>query len=211
MHKIFNEWQAKDYSRQIWHGDHRRPAGQRHGAGQGARLGGPREHHHPAGARQADSFPYKDAMRCPIHVDDIAEVFARVLMTDKPKHAVYNSGDHDQPRRPRRDGARVPARREDHLPARTGGREIPATISSTTRGWCRNSACSTARIGSACGRSSTRCASRRGCRRWVESSLGGRHPPHPTLSPKRGGALLLPLPFLGERAGVRVLSTAARR
>ena len=38
------------------------------------------------------SFPYKDAMRCPIHVDDIAEVFARVLLTDKPKHAVYNSG-----------------------------------------------------------------------------------------------------------------------
>jgi nucleoside-diphosphate-sugar epimerase len=31
-------------------------------------------------------------MRCPIHVDDIAEVFTRVLLTDKPKHAVYNSG-----------------------------------------------------------------------------------------------------------------------
>jgi nucleoside-diphosphate-sugar epimerase len=25
-------------------------------------------------------------------VDDIAEVFTRVLMTDKPRHAVYNSG-----------------------------------------------------------------------------------------------------------------------
>ena len=31
-------------------------------------------------------------MRCPIHVDDIAEVFVRVLMTDKPRHAVYSSG-----------------------------------------------------------------------------------------------------------------------
>jgi nucleoside-diphosphate-sugar epimerase len=31
-------------------------------------------------------------MRAPIHVDDIAEVFARVLLTDKPRHAVYNSG-----------------------------------------------------------------------------------------------------------------------
>ena len=31
-------------------------------------------------------------MRCPVHVDDIAEVFARVLLTDKPRHAVYNSG-----------------------------------------------------------------------------------------------------------------------
>jgi nucleoside-diphosphate-sugar epimerase len=31
-------------------------------------------------------------MRCPIHVDDIAEVFTRVLLADKPRHAVYNSG-----------------------------------------------------------------------------------------------------------------------
>src|ERR1700760_2359155 len=38
------------------------------------------------------SFPYKDAMRCPVHVDDIAEVFARVLLTDKPRHSIYNSG-----------------------------------------------------------------------------------------------------------------------
>jgi len=38
------------------------------------------------------SFPHRDAMRCPIHVDDIAEVFARVLMKDRPEHSVYNSG-----------------------------------------------------------------------------------------------------------------------
>jgi nucleoside-diphosphate-sugar epimerase len=31
-------------------------------------------------------------MRCPIHVDDLAEVFTRVLMTDKPRYSVYNSG-----------------------------------------------------------------------------------------------------------------------
>ena len=31
-------------------------------------------------------------MVCAIHVDDMAEVFARVLMTDKPAHRVYNSG-----------------------------------------------------------------------------------------------------------------------
>jgi nucleoside-diphosphate-sugar epimerase len=37
-------------------------------------------------------FPYRDAMRCPIHVDDIAEVFVRVLLKDKPAHSVYNSG-----------------------------------------------------------------------------------------------------------------------
>ena len=38
------------------------------------------------------SFPYADFMRLPIHVDDITEVFKRVLMADDPQHAVYNSG-----------------------------------------------------------------------------------------------------------------------
>src|ERR1700745_2138572 len=41
---------------------------------------------------EAISFPYRDAMRCPGHVDDIAEVFARVLLTDKPRGAVYSTG-----------------------------------------------------------------------------------------------------------------------
>jgi nucleoside-diphosphate-sugar epimerase len=40
----------------------------------------------------AIAFPFKDAMRCPIHVDDIAEVFARVLLSEKPAHRIYNSG-----------------------------------------------------------------------------------------------------------------------
>jgi nucleoside-diphosphate-sugar epimerase len=31
-------------------------------------------------------------MRCPVHVDDIAEVFTRVLLADKPRHSIYNSG-----------------------------------------------------------------------------------------------------------------------
>ena len=38
------------------------------------------------------SFPYRDTMRAPIRVDDIAEVFARVAMNEKPAHAIYNSG-----------------------------------------------------------------------------------------------------------------------
>ena len=43
---------------------------------------------------EAVSFPYADAMRCPVHVDDIAEVFARVLLADAPSHRIYNSGGH---------------------------------------------------------------------------------------------------------------------
>jgi nucleoside-diphosphate-sugar epimerase len=37
-------------------------------------------------------FPYRDSMRLPIHVDDISEIFVRVSLSEKPQHAVYNSG-----------------------------------------------------------------------------------------------------------------------
>jgi nucleoside-diphosphate-sugar epimerase len=38
------------------------------------------------------SFPFRDAMRCPIHVDEVAEIFARVIVKDKPEHWIYNTG-----------------------------------------------------------------------------------------------------------------------
>ena len=41
---------------------------------------------------QAVTFPYKDFMRLPIHVEDIAEVFVRVLLADAPRYPIYNSG-----------------------------------------------------------------------------------------------------------------------
>jgi nucleoside-diphosphate-sugar epimerase len=92
MHKIFNEWQAQDY---------REKYGMEITAIRPANVTGPDKivgsvDHvkcitFPARG-QPISFPYKDAMRCPIHVDDIAEVFARVVLTDKPRYAVYNSG-----------------------------------------------------------------------------------------------------------------------
>jgi nucleoside-diphosphate-sugar epimerase len=92
MHKIFNEWQAQDY---------REKYGMEITAIRPANVTGPDKivgsvDHvkcitFPARG-ESISFPYKDAMRSPIHVDDIAEVFARVLLTDKPRHAVYNSG-----------------------------------------------------------------------------------------------------------------------
>lgn len=37
-------------------------------------------------------FPYRDTMRVPIHVDDMAEIFARVVVCDEPEHPIYNSG-----------------------------------------------------------------------------------------------------------------------
>ncbi len=92
MHKIFNEWQAQDY---------REKYGMEITGVRPANVTGPDKVRgsvdhvniitQPARGRPI-SFPYKDAMRCPIHVDDIAEVFARVLLADKPAHAIYNSG-----------------------------------------------------------------------------------------------------------------------
>jgi nucleoside-diphosphate-sugar epimerase len=40
------------------------------------------------------SFPHKEIMRLPIHVEDIAEVFVRVLLADSSHYPVYNSGGH---------------------------------------------------------------------------------------------------------------------
>jgi nucleoside-diphosphate-sugar epimerase len=92
MHKIFNEWQAQDYREK--HGleiTAIRPAN----VTGNDKIVGSVDHvfciTDPARGKPVN-FPYKDAMRCPIHVDDIAEVFARVVMADRPKQWVYNTG-----------------------------------------------------------------------------------------------------------------------
>ena len=38
------------------------------------------------------SFPKKDYMRLPVHVDDVAEAFVRVTLSDSPHHTLYNTG-----------------------------------------------------------------------------------------------------------------------
>jgi UDP-glucose 4-epimerase len=92
MHKIFNEWQAQDY---------REKHGMEITTIRPANVTGPDKifgsvDHVFCITRQARgqpvNFPYKDAMRSPVHVDEIAEIFARVVMSDKPQHAVYNTG-----------------------------------------------------------------------------------------------------------------------
>ena len=92
MHKSFNEWQAKDYVAKY---------GMTITGIRPANVTGPDKvrgsvDHVNIVTRpsrgEAITFPYADAMRCPIHVDDIAEVFTRVVMTDKPKHQIYSSG-----------------------------------------------------------------------------------------------------------------------
>jgi nucleoside-diphosphate-sugar epimerase len=92
MHKIFNEWQAQDYREK--HGldiTAIRPAN----VTGNDKIVGSVDHvkiiTFPARGEPI-SFPFKDAMRCPIHVDEVAEIFARVIMSDQPKNWIYNTG-----------------------------------------------------------------------------------------------------------------------
>ncbi|MCB1742810.1 MAG: NAD(P)-dependent oxidoreductase [Gammaproteobacteria bacterium] len=92
VNKIFNEFQARDY---------REKYGMTITGVRPANVTGPDkifgsvDHVNcmvqPARG-QTVSFPHRDAMRIPIHVDDMAEIFARVLLSDSPKHSIYNSG-----------------------------------------------------------------------------------------------------------------------
>ncbi len=92
VNKIMNEWQAHDY---------RRAYGMTITCIRPANVTGPDKRFgsidhvncmcQPARGK-AIEFPHADAMRCVIHVEDMAEVFARVALSDKPTHTTYNSG-----------------------------------------------------------------------------------------------------------------------
>lgn len=91
-HKIVNEWQADDYREK--HGmliTGIRPAN----VTGPDKVRGSVDHVNiitePARGN-AISFPFADAMRCPIHVDEVAEIFARVLLSEKPAHKIYATG-----------------------------------------------------------------------------------------------------------------------
>ena len=91
-HKIINEWQAQDYVEK--HGmliTGIRPAN----VTGPDKVRGSVDHVNvitePARGN-AITFPFRDAMRCPIHVDEIAEIFARVLLAEKPAHRIYATG-----------------------------------------------------------------------------------------------------------------------
>ncbi|MGI9423859.1 MAG: NAD-dependent epimerase/dehydratase family protein [Hyphomicrobiaceae bacterium] len=92
INKIINEWQAHDY---------RRAYGMAITCVRPANVTGPDKKFgsldhvncmcQPARG-QPVTFPHADAMRCVIHVKDMAEAFARVLLSDQPQHETYNSG-----------------------------------------------------------------------------------------------------------------------
>lgn len=92
MHKIFNEWQAQDYRDKF---DMSITGVRPTNVSGPDKIFGSVDHVQcvvrPARGEVA-KFPYADYTRLPIHVDDITEIFQRVLMADAPKHALYNSG-----------------------------------------------------------------------------------------------------------------------
>jgi len=92
VNKTINEWQALDY---------RRNYGMTITCIRPANVTGPDKKFgsidhvncmcQPARGASV-TFPHADTMRCVIHVEDMAEVFARVIMADKPSRETYNSG-----------------------------------------------------------------------------------------------------------------------
>lgn len=92
VHKIFNEWQARDYIQKYG----MTITGVRPANVTGAeKVRGSMDHVNcitePARGNPV-SFAYQDAIWCPLHVEDTAEVFARVVMADKPRYSIYNTG-----------------------------------------------------------------------------------------------------------------------
>lgn len=92
MHKIFNEFQAKKYIRTY---------GMSITGVRPANVTGPDKVRGSvdhvqimvdAARGRPVHLPKKGLTRLMIHVEDIAEVFARVLLSDAPRHALYNSG-----------------------------------------------------------------------------------------------------------------------
>ena len=92
VHKIFNEFQARKYVKNYGMSIIGvRPANV---TGPDKMRGSTDHVQLTTGAARGEAvhLPKKGQMRLLIHVDDIAGVFARVLLADAPRHDIYNSG-----------------------------------------------------------------------------------------------------------------------
>ena len=92
VHKVFNEWQAKEYREK--HGMTITGLRAAHIAG-ADKLIGSVDHVEiivsPALGKSV-VLEYADQMRCIVHADEIAEVFVQLALKKRPAHALYNSG-----------------------------------------------------------------------------------------------------------------------
>src|SRR5438477_11710678 len=92
MHKIFNEFQAKKYIKNY---------GMSITGVRPANVTGPDKVRGSvdhvqimvdAARNKPVHLPAKGLMRLLVHVEDMAEIFARILLADAPRHHLYNSG-----------------------------------------------------------------------------------------------------------------------
>ncbi len=92
VHKVFNEWQAKEYREK--HGMRITGVRAAHVSGTDKLIGSVDHVQMIVGAAQGQrvTLDYRDRMRCVIHGDDAAEVFARIALAPEPKHSLYNTG-----------------------------------------------------------------------------------------------------------------------
>ena len=92
MHKMFNEFQARKYIKNYGMSI----TGVRPANVTGPdKVRGSTDHvliMTEAARGKPVHLPQKGLMRLLVHVEDMAEVFARVLMADAPRHSLYNSG-----------------------------------------------------------------------------------------------------------------------
>jgi len=92
MHKIFNEFQAKKYTRNYGMSI----TGVRPANVTGPdKVRGSTDHVQlmvDAARGKPVHLPKKGLMRLLVHVEDMAEIFARILLADAPRHSLYNSG-----------------------------------------------------------------------------------------------------------------------
>ena len=92
MHKIFNEFQAKKYIKNYGMSI----TGVRPANVTGPdKVRGSTDHVQimtEAARGKPVHLPKKGLMRLLVHVEDMAEVFARILLADAPRHSLYNSG-----------------------------------------------------------------------------------------------------------------------
>jgi nucleoside-diphosphate-sugar epimerase len=92
VHKIFNEFQARKYIKNY----KLSITGVRPANVTGPdKVRGSTDHVQlmvDAARGQPVHLPLKDYMRLLIHVEDTAEIFARVLLADAPRHEIYNTG-----------------------------------------------------------------------------------------------------------------------
>src|SRR5499433_4253081 len=92
VHKIFNEFQARKYVKNY---------GMSITGGRPANVTGPDKVRGStdhvkimteAARGKPVHLPKKGLMRLLVHVEDMAEIFARILLADSPRHSLYNSG-----------------------------------------------------------------------------------------------------------------------